>query len=44
MTAYKSYPKFYVSVDCIIFGFKDGRLKVLIHQRQIGRASCRERV
>lgn len=33
MTAYKSYPKFYVSVDCIIFGFKDGRLKVLIHQR-----------
>ena len=33
MTAYKSYPKFYVSVDCIIFGFKDGCLKVLIHQR-----------
>lgn len=33
MTAYKSYPKFYVSVDCIIFGFKDGHLKVLIHQR-----------
>ena len=33
MTAYQSYPKFYVSVDCIIFGFKDGHLKVLIHQR-----------
>ena len=33
MTAYKEYPKFYVSVDCIIFGFVEGRLKVLIHQR-----------
>lgn len=33
MTAYKSHSKFYVSVDCIIFGFKDGHLKVLIHQR-----------
>ncbi|MBR4366278.1 MAG: NUDIX hydrolase [Bacteroidaceae bacterium] len=33
MTAYKQHPKFYVSVDCIIFGFKDGRLQVLIHQR-----------
>ena len=33
MTAYKSYPHFYVSVDCIIFGFVEGRLKVLIHQR-----------
>ena len=33
MTAYKSNPKFYVSVDCIIFGFEDGHLKVLIHQR-----------
>ena len=33
MTAYKSYPKFYVSVDCIIFGFVEGHLKVLIHQR-----------
>lgn len=33
MTAYNSYPQFYVSVDCIIFGFKDGHLKVLIHQR-----------
>ncbi|MBQ6964454.1 MAG: NUDIX hydrolase [Bacteroidaceae bacterium] len=33
MTAYKSYPKFFVSVDCAIFGFKDGHLNVLIHQR-----------
>ena len=33
MTAYNSNPKFYVSVDCIIFGFKEGHLKVLIHQR-----------
>jgi ADP-ribose pyrophosphatase YjhB (NUDIX family) len=33
MTAYKSHPKFFVSVDCIIFGFAEGRLKVLIHQR-----------
>jgi len=33
MTAYKSYPKFYVSVDCIVFRFTDGHLKVLIHQR-----------
>ena len=33
MTAYQSYPQFYVSVDCIIFGFAEGHLKVLIHQR-----------
>ena len=33
MTAYQSYPKFVVSVDCIIFGFAEGRLKVLVHQR-----------
>ena len=33
MTAYKSHSKFLVSVDCIIFGFKDGCLTVLIHQR-----------
>ncbi len=33
MTAYTSYPQFYVSVDCVIFGFADGHLKVLIHQR-----------
>ena len=32
MTAYQSYPQFYVSVDCIIFGFAEGHLKVLIHQ------------
>ncbi|MDO4737258.1 MAG: NUDIX domain-containing protein [Bacteroidales bacterium] len=33
MTAYQSYPKFFVSVDCIIFGFAEGHLKVLVHQR-----------
>ena len=33
MTAYDSHPRFYVSVDCIIFGFKNGHLQVLIHQR-----------
>lgn len=33
MTAYQSYPKFFVSVDCIIFGFSEGHLKVLVHQR-----------
>lgn len=33
MTTYSSYPKFFVSVDCVIFGFVDGRLKLLIQQR-----------
>lgn len=33
MAAYHAHPQFYVSVDCIIFGFKDNRLQVLIHQR-----------
>ncbi|MCR5313522.1 MAG: NUDIX domain-containing protein [Bacteroidaceae bacterium] len=33
MTNYSSYPRFFVSVDCVIFGFKDGKLKVLIHKR-----------
>lgn len=33
MTAYNSYPKFYVSVDCVIFGFKESKLNVLIHKR-----------
>lgn len=30
---YKTYTKFYISVDCIIFGFKDGALKLLIQER-----------
>ncbi len=33
MTNYSSYPRFLVSVDCVIFGFQDGKLKVLIHNR-----------
>ena len=30
---YQQYPKFHVAVDCIIFGFKRGQLKVLLQQR-----------
>ena len=30
---YKTYTKFYISVDCIIFGFTDGALKLLIQER-----------
>lgn len=33
MTAYDLYPRFLVSVDCVIFGFKQGKLQVLIHRR-----------
>ena len=34
MTAYyKINPKFYVSVDCIIFGFDEGELKLLLLKR-----------
>ena len=33
MTNYSSYPQFFVSVDCVIFGFQDNTLKVLTHQR-----------
>lgn len=33
MTAYDLYPRFLVSVDCVIFRFKNGKLQVLIHQR-----------
>ena len=32
---YESYPRFLVSVDCIIFGFSEGKLKLLIQQRQL---------
>ena len=41
-TYYSKNPKFYVSVDCIIFGFNEGELNLLL--LKIGRASCRERV
>ena len=30
---YSQYPKFHVAVDCIIFGFEAGRLKVLLQKR-----------
>lgn len=33
MGFYSAYPKFYVSVDCIIFGFKEGRLSLLLLKR-----------
>ena len=32
-TYYSKYPKFHVAVDCIIFGFEAGRLKVLLQKR-----------
>jgi len=31
---YGDYPTFHVAVDCIIFGFDQGELKLLIHKRQ----------
>jgi len=30
---YRAHPKFYVSVDCIIFGFKEGKLSLLLLKR-----------
>ena len=30
---YESYPRFHVAIDCVVFGFKDGVLKILIQQR-----------
>lgn len=33
MTNYSSYPRFLVSVDCVVFGYEDSKLKVLIHKR-----------
>lgn len=30
---YQEYPKFHVAVDCIIFGFERGQLKVLLQKR-----------
>ncbi len=34
-TYYSEYSKVYVSVDCIIFGFDEGHLRVLIGKRQM---------
>lgn len=33
MHNYSSYSKFFVSVDCVIFGYSEGHLHVLIHER-----------
>lgn len=30
---YESYPRFHVAIDCVVFGFKNGVLKILIQQR-----------
>ena len=35
MTCYDKYSKVWVSVDCIIFGFDEGKLKILIGRRQM---------
>lgn len=32
---YAEHPKFYVALDCIIFGFDEGTLKLLIHKRRM---------
>ncbi len=32
-TYYSKNPKFYVSVDCIIFGFNEGELNLLLLKR-----------
>jgi 8-oxo-dGTP diphosphatase len=32
---YSEHPRFHVAVDCIIFGFDSGELKLLIHKRQM---------
>lgn len=32
---YSDYPKFHVALDCIVFGFEDGKLKLLIHRRKL---------
>lgn len=33
MGFYSAYPQFYLSVDCIIFGFKEGKLSLLLLKR-----------
>ena len=30
---YESHPRFHVAIDCVVFGFKDRELKILIQQR-----------
>lgn len=35
MSYYAEHPKFYISTDCIIFGFFDNKLHVLLHPRDM---------
>ena len=35
MNAYQEKDKFYVAVDCIVFGFDNGKLKLLVFNRKI---------
>jgi len=35
MTYYNEHSKVWVSVDCIVFGFEENKLKVLIGRRQM---------
>ena len=30
---YNSYPRFHVAIDCVVFGFRNGELKILVQQR-----------
>lgn len=41
MGFYSAHPRFYVSVDCIIFGFKDGKLHLLLLKRNFEPAKGR---
>ena len=36
MTYYNEHSKVWLSVDCIIFGFDEGKLKILIGKRKMG--------
>ena len=36
---YQEYSKFLVAVDCIIFGFDEGELRVLIGKRKLNPGS-----
>lgn len=41
MGYYSAHPKFYVSVDCIIFGFKEGKISLLLLKRNFEPAKGR---
>ena len=40
MTYYHEHSKVWLSVDCIIFGFDEGKLKILIGKRQMDQGRC----